>query len=634
MQPKDSWRELLVEELSKDAYNAVTELKSLLDGQSWEEAARLIAALRPQAARGVAPAIQDSSLLTSIPVLIVNVCRDYPQLAAVMDETFAATAKLRIAEAMRAGDAATLELAIVQFAPLPAVAEAHRWLADRALVAGRFQEAIGRYERVRQLAPELNGELTAKMRLAAAMSGRETGESIDEAAQFGDLIMSPTDFEALIAEMQEKHGQRSKETPNIAERLLQPGNYRAEIRGRFDGPAGERLQDEVAKRTSEYRVPWVDRQMAVTVDGGVMYVSNRFHVAAYDSADGQKLWQSKSPSQSMQRAQDWPLIPMRPVVRQGRVFARLLYSANPILACLDKSTGELIWTAETPERESFVSDPLWIDERLVVLSLANAGDQTAGLRILTINQQTGDIVSQRELVRLRGNWWSRRCCQVTQVNDGLVATLGGVTLSTTSSGEVRWIRRQVALPADEDPRWILQKQQPPLVVGSRLFIAQPGVRTVECLDVATGWREWQAVLPEIVSVVGVAGEVLVVRTESDVRGLDASSGITRWRYEAANVVGFPMCDNETVMIAASEAVDGSAQQQIRLRWLGAADGRVLASSAVEGLSDPDPRLGPIVAVGGKAFGFFGRGQQEVTREVVELVPTAKEQVPHASRTGG
>jgi outer membrane protein assembly factor BamB len=243
-------------------------------------------------------------------------------------------------------------------------------------------------------------------------------------------------------------------------------------------------------------------------------------------------------------------------------------------------------------------------------------------------------VGRHDLVRLRSNWWSRRCCQVTEYEGGLIATLGGVTVATTDGGEVRWLRKQLSVPAEEDPRWILQIQERPLVAGSRLFVAQPGARTVECLDVTTGRREWQAVLPEVVGIVGLAGDVLVVRTESDVRGLDGSTGATRWRYEAANAVGFPMCDESRVMMAASEAVDGSAQQQIRLTWLSTADGRVVKRSVVEGLSDLDPRLGPIVSVGGKAFGFFGRGQQEVTREVVELVPAAKEQTLPESRTGG
>jgi outer membrane protein assembly factor BamB len=177
-------------------------------------------------------------------------------------------------------------------------------------------------------------------------------------------------------------------------------------------------------------------------------------------------------------------------------------------------------------------------------------------------------------------------------------------------------------------------QERPLIAGSRLIVAQPGVRTVECLDMATGRREWQTVLPEVVGVVGLAGDVLVVRTEGDVRGLDISSGATRWRSGTENIAGFPQCDENSLLLASCEAEKGSAQKQVRLTWLNATDGKPITSSAVEGLTDPDPRVGPIVSIGGKTLAFFGRGQQEVTRDVVELVPSQKADKLRASGGGG
>jgi hypothetical protein len=95
-----------------------------------------------------------------------------------------------------------------------------------------------------------------------------------------------------------------------------------------------------------------------------------------------------------------------------------------------------------------------------------------------------------------------------------------------------------------------------------------------------------------------------------------------------------MCDENAVLMAASKAVDGSAQQQVRFTWLNAADGRVITSSAVEGLSDVDPRLGAIVSVRGRMFALFGKGQQDVTREVVELVGADSDKAPRASSGGG
>src|SRR5262249_19816806 len=88
-QPEESWRGLLVDELSKDAYNAMTELKAVLEGNSWEEAARLIAAFRPLAIRGVAPALGDEQLLCSIPVTVAGILDKYPQVKDVLAQKFA-----------------------------------------------------------------------------------------------------------------------------------------------------------------------------------------------------------------------------------------------------------------------------------------------------------------------------------------------------------------------------------------------------------------------------------------------------------------------------------------------------------------------------------------------------------------
>lgn len=630
-QPKDSWWDVLIEELSKEAYNAVTELKTVLDGQSSEEAVRLIAAFRPQAVRGIAPAHDDKQLLNSIPVTIAVVLEKYPLVKGALAQKFAQTANLRIADAVRASDAAAIELAAVQFGDIPAVAEAQRWLADRSLTDGCFREAIGHYERVRKLAPGLEQELAPKLRLAAAMCGRQLGESEEGAIRFGEATVSGADFHTLVAEMRAKYAGGDS---ILTEKIPQAGPFVAIVRSRFDATSGERIQDEVAKRTSEYRVPRVDRQLAVTVDNKVIYVSNRFCVAAYDVADGGRLWQSKPLTQTIQRAHDWPLIPMRPVIHGERLFVRLLYSANPVLACFEKATGKLIWATETPERESFASDPLWIDDRMLILTMANAGDQSAVLKRLRIDPRTGDVVERRDLIRLRGNWWSRRCCQVAAVEGGLVATLGGVTLAMTANGDVHWIRKHITLPAEEDPRWILQMYERPLVLGERVFVVQPGMRAVECLDSKTGRKEWQAVLPEVLGIVGHSKDVVVVRTESDIRGLDSTSGQTRWRYPVADVLGFPQCDESNVLVATSEATNGSVERRVRLTWLRPADGGMIESSIVEGMADPDPRLGPIISLGDKSFAFFGRGQNEPTRDVVELLPARQRSAESRAASGG
>jgi hypothetical protein len=230
------------------------------------------------------------------------------------------------------------------------------------------------------------------------------------------------------------------------------------------------------------------------------------------------------------------------------------------------------------------------------------------------------MLRQRELVRLRSTWGARAYCEVVEHEDGLTAALGGVVLGLDTAGNVRWVRSQVVLPADEDPRWVLQMYQRPLVKSGRLYVAQPGVRTVECLAAATGRRYWSAVLPEVIGIVGLTGDLLVVRTEGGVRGLILANGTTRWKYDADDLFSFQLMDDDRLLIARRERAPHHADQwQTRLTWLNPADGKPLATTVLSSLADSDPRLGPLVPYKDRLFTFFGRGQHDPTRDVVELI---------------
>jgi hypothetical protein len=147
------------------------------------------------------------------------------------------------------------------------------------------------------------------------------------------------------------------------------------------------------------------------------------------------------------------------------------------------------------------------------------------------------------------------------------------------------------------------------------------VRTVDCLDAATGRQHWSAVLPEVVGIAGLAGDMLVVRTEGDIRGLNASTGATRWRYPANDLYSFQLVSDQRLLIARREHVPGQGNRwQPRLEWLSPTDGQLVATTSLPKLADEDPRLGPLVPYNDRLFAFFGRGQHDPAREVVELVP--------------
>jgi outer membrane protein assembly factor BamB len=591
----------------------------------------MITSVDAEAAPGVSPYIRDRRLMASLPVAVRLTLDDYPQVREALGDQFGPLANLRIGQAVAAADAATIEMATVQFAGTDAAAEAHQWLGDRALASGWFERAIAEYRRSLAMLPSLKGQVEPRIRLAAAMLGRDEGQPVTQSVQFGDLSMSPAEFEALVVEMR---GRGNAATLSVVELAPAPvpaaKRYEAHVRSRLDGPVGDKPQEEVGeRRTNQFRVPWADRQIATQVEGDVLYVTNHFQVAAYNLTNGQRMWQSQTPPGQIQRSQDWALIAMRPLITGNRVFARMLYSANPLIVCLEKSSGKLLWSVEAPPREFFVSDPIIVQGQLGAVSVGLQLEQQGVLRWNLLDPETGEFQSQRDLVRLRNTWGKRACCELVPLEDSVVASLGGITLAFDPAGKVRWVRKHVAVPTEEDPRWVLQRYDRPLVAGGRMYVAQPGVRTVDCLDPATGREHWSIVLPEVLGLVGLSAESrLIVRTEQDLRALDPASGQTLWRSPAEELHSFQLVDDTSILLAARERTPASNDQWLtRLTWLDASTGQPTATCVLPNLIDADPRLGPLVPYKDRLFTFFGRGQHDPNRDVVELVPSGDSDKP-------
>jgi|GEM_PF-1206076 len=635
---KEGWRHPLVEDLSKDAYNLLNEMQAVLASEAWEDAARLVTSIDAEAAPGLAPYGRDRDLLVSVPVAVRLMLADYPDLKSSLAERFSALARLRLNRAMAAGDWSEVELAAVQFSGTEEAAEAHRWLGDRALASGWFERALVEYQRSLALLPSLSSEVAPRIRLAAAMLGRETGEPVTAPVSFGEMRLDPPQFEALVTEMKARGNTGVAASSSVTEAAFTapaaPSTFTANNRSRLDGPTGDKPNEEVGRRTNQFRVPWPDRQLAVSKEGDIMYVSNRFQVAAYKLSDGQRLWQSEQPQGQMQRSQQFALIPMRPLITSKHIYARLLFTENPLLVCIDKANGKLLWTGKLSDKEFFVSDPLVVRGQLGALSIQLQEGQEGLLRWNILDAENGEVQSQSELLPLRNTWGARACCQVAQTDDALVAVLGGVTISFDPLGRLRWVRKHVVVPAEEDPTWIMQTYQQPLVIDGRVYLTQPGVRTVDCLDEATGSSQWSLTLPDVIGIVGRAGELLIVRTQRDFRGLDRQTGEVRWRRPLENVFPWQMLSDSSLLVATWEKTPGNENQlRTRLTWLDPQSGEATASSIVPQLSDADPKLGPLLTHNDRLWTFFGKGQHEPTREVVELVPSGpSEKAPPSSES--
>jgi outer membrane protein assembly factor BamB len=194
-------------------------------------------------------------------------------------------------------------------------------------------------------------------------------------------------------------------------------------------------------------------------------------------------------------------------------------------------------------------------------------------------------------------------------------------LAADAAGNVRWIHTQTTTPPDDDRRWVEQMFQRPIVSNGRVYLAQPGVRSVDCLDVATGRSYWSAALPELVGMIGLSGDLLVMQTAEGVGGIDSTVGTTRWQLAIDNLFSFHLVDDSNLLLASRERSATNSDRWLpRLTWVNLADGKPVASTMLSDMADSDPRLGPLVPYQNRLFTFFGRGQQDATRDLAELIP--------------
>jgi outer membrane protein assembly factor BamB len=626
---RDVWRHPLVEELSKEAYNFLAEFQALLDSEAFDEAARMIAATEPHATAGVATDRRDARLLISLPAAVRLALRDWPDLRRVMEENYADLAQLRVRRAMSEGDEAGVRSTALQFDATPAAALAARWLGDRALSRGHFEQALALYERAeRDSEPALLAELAPRKRLAGAMLGRELGSAVSSDVELGDVRIAAAEFETIIEQMRQRAA-KSPETvvrgaasaPRIQEAPA-PRGYTLQSPARLDGSSGG-APNELPRAVREMNIDWVARQLACVVEGDTLYVSNRFHVAAYDLNSGQRRWQSPPPPGKGARSHDWSLTPMRPLVTEKHILCRQLTGDGPVLACLDKANGQPVWTSQPPPGEWLASDPVVVQGRLLLLRTRPGGAREISLVLCDYDSATGEPRDQQELLRLRETAWNaRRVCEVAVAEDALVATLGGCVVCADLAGGVRWVRRQLYIPPDEDLSWSGQHFEPPLVDGDRLYLTQPGVRSIECVDADTGRSRWTRTLPDVQRLLGLADDRLIIEAGEGFLALAAESGETLWRREAGprlegRFLGGPggLC---YVRQTTGERDDTAPRPE--LVWLDPQTGDETASFLLNDFKRADLRFGPVIAHKERLWAFVGAGPHDPNRDLVGLVP--------------
>jgi hypothetical protein len=162
---------------------------------------------------------------------------------------------------------------------------------------------------------------------------------------------------------------------------------------------------------------------------------------------------------------------------------------------------------------------------------------------------------------------------------------------------------------------------------------QPGVETLECLEVGTGRLLWRHAEQRPRRLLGRSGDRVIVETDDGIVALALADGQVAWRHhEPLGVETGRHPQGIERRCTAAAAGEKYVLYSVRsgpvdkpktpaLVWLDAATGRQLGSVEVPQWQDVDPRIGPLIPAGGRLWTFFGK-EKDPKRDVVELTPGA------------
>lgn len=614
------WQHPLVANPSKEGFTILADFEATLADQSYRDACRIIQSVKPDLTLGLLPDGRDTRLLLSLPQAVDMAMRDYPGLKQTMVEQFSTLARLRLQQALADGSPRALHAVAVQFFGTASAAEAHRWLGDRALAEGDFTQAAAEFNVALHSAdPEDRSPIAARLRLAAAMFGRDAGQPVTQPVVLPDARLTPEVFEQLIAEMKGRAIAAGGAPKGAADAVPPVGakaaRYDVQPRGVLKGDVG---QNPASINSGD--VDWAARQVGWTLADKMLYLSNRFQVTAFNLATLKEQWSLPLGKEAGQ-THAYGLVPMPPVVAGDRLFVRRLPKDGPELVCIDIATAKVRWTAGG--QTGIASDPIVLHDRLYVFTVTRQPEDGLLLvELAQVNVNTGEIFSRQPVVQFRNAWEGQLNCQTAVVGARLVAVAGGAVFCCDFSGHPLWLRRQQWIPSTQAPAVNEQSSGIPLVQENRLFVVQPGVFAVECLDLDTGRRVWQQPLHDVRRLIGFAGKRVIVETARGWQAHAADTGAILWQHDAQQVLDAQVCPaTGDLLFAERESLPNNVWRAV-LVWLNPETGRETARQPLEPLTDPQPMLGPLVMDHDHLWTFFGRSIRDPNREVFELIPTA------------
>ncbi|MCE2726122.1 MAG: PQQ-binding-like beta-propeller repeat protein [Planctomycetaceae bacterium] len=590
---------------SKESLRVEAEFNAALDGDDPQDAFRLIDAAVADGEIDLMPDRRDADLFLSLPMAVATVMRDEPRLLEAMRQDRERIAGLRVLEATAAADEAIVEATTVQFHGTVAAAQAHVWLGDRSMAAGRFVAARRHYEAASASIPEDDGSQRNRTLVAIDLARKLAAAMMASAAASGPSIVQAATITATPQARLEGNvgGNPARLPPPLSQ-------------GGVDWPP--------------HAIDWAARQIAVLPLEDRLLVSNQFQLASHDPETGAVQWRAGLGGDAA-GAHDWHGQAMRPCVDATRVYVRRLRKAGPAVAAIDRADGAVVWELPSTHDRQFVSDPLPGDGGTLAICLSRRVEDSFVLAIVLLDAATGSVLRETPLATFAGGVR----CQIAEIDGGFAITGGGAVIACDERGRLRWVRREPWLPPPADGFSTLVAHAPIVAQDGRMYVVQPGVPGVVAVEAASGRVLWRLGDVAVSRLRGISRGRLVVErigktlaagsTESghaDLVGVDAATGKVAWRYGPADLLDASLVTDAAVLAAVREPMAGKNARVATLVNLDPATGREMGRWPLAACEDPHPFLGPLVPAAGGLRVFFGRGPADATRDLILLEAAA------------
>jgi outer membrane protein assembly factor BamB len=641
--------------------NVAREFAAAVAQEDWPDAQRTVA--RHLAESGVAAASQlirhpdDPDRMVTLPVLVAATLRDHPAYRDALQGDAADRGRLRMRSVAAAGDAKGMEVAAVEFAGTPAAAEAHEWLAARAMAAGDIAAAREHAVAGRAWADaDTAGRLVSIEALAEALGSA----GVRTKPQAGLPDAPAADIAAVVA-------QAPARSP-VAEQPPPPGDLEATKRLDLDAsPAKEgysshadSLRNPIDERLYVFIAPPFFRQRldcgaevcTIAAAPGRLLVNNRIELVSLDPATAAVQWRLPPGPKSGGLDSLGPgLVAMRPCCDDRHAYLRRLAHGNaPTVAAVRLADGTVAWESTATAPHPPISDPVLVDGGLQFFELRPG--VTDELTFVVVDPISGARRMQKTVGVVQSGWRVRRAkyderniesgdCQVTAADGRLYVTIGGSVFCCDADGQLRWTRHLPWLAADVDGWWRYQAQTPPLVHDGRVFLIQPGFPGIAAVDAADGQLLWKQPLEGPRRLVGIAGAGaaarLVVETAEGILACDPRDGSTRMLLEARDgpgdfwlgiaptrLVGPPLAtaDGHVIAMVQQRRADTAATGvlDVAVVWVDVATGGVQKTAEVPSLAGKPPWAGPLAVAEGRLWTLAFANAADMRRALWELAP--------------